>query len=68
MGTFGYLMPFCLVEDEESLKKIGWKPYHSSIGFNENESTVKAQSAKLKENESVIDKCLAKEEQLDQAL
>lgn len=47
MGTFGYLMPFCLVEDEESLKKIGWKPYHSSIGFNENESTVTVSSTLL---------------------
>lgn len=40
MGTFGYPMPWCLVEDEQACERIGWKPYHVRKGFNKNESVI----------------------------
>lgn len=40
MGTFGYLMPWCLVEDEEACRRVGWKPYHVRQGFSANESVI----------------------------
>ena len=42
MGTFGYLMPWCLVEDEQACSRIGWKPYHvgQGLGMNDNAITV----------------------------
>lgn len=40
MGTFGYPMPWCLVEDEEACKRVGWQPYHVRNGFSEDESVV----------------------------
>ena len=45
MGTFGYLMPWTLVEDEDAALKAGWKPYHLQRGFELNESTLSAASA-----------------------
>lgn len=45
MGTFGYLMPWCLAEDEQACLKIGWKPYHVQQGFHLNQSTLTAASA-----------------------
>lgn len=45
MGTFGYLMPWCLVENESATLKIGWKPYHMQQGFQVNESTLTAASS-----------------------
>lgn len=45
MGTFGYLMPWSMAEDEAACLKIGWKPYHVQKGFNLNESTLTAASA-----------------------
>ena len=33
MGTFGYLMPWTLVENEAAAVKVGWKPYHLQRGF-----------------------------------
>jgi hypothetical protein len=45
MGTFGYLMPWCLAEDEAACLKIGWKPYHVQKGFDLNQSTLTAASA-----------------------
>ena len=45
MGTFGYLMPWCLVEDEEACRRVGWKPYHVRKGFKANESVVTLGSA-----------------------
>ena len=39
MGTFGYIMPFVLAEDEE---KSPWEPFHVEHGFNRNRSTVTA--------------------------
>lgn len=40
MGTFGYPMPWCLVEDEAACKRVGWAPYHVRKGFGENESVI----------------------------
>jgi len=45
MGTFGYLTPWCLVEDDEAALKVGWKPYHMQCGYSLNESTLTAASA-----------------------
>jgi len=45
MGTFGYLMPWCLVEDEEACNRIGWKPYHLGQGFGLNDNTITVASA-----------------------
>ena len=45
MGTFGYLMPWTLVEDESAALAAGWKPYHLQRGFALNESTLSAASA-----------------------
>lgn len=40
MGTFGYPMPWCLVEDEKACREVGWKPYHVRLGYANNENTV----------------------------
>ena len=45
MGTFGYLMPWCLVEDESAALKIGWKPWHVQQGYSRDDSTLTAASA-----------------------
>ncbi len=45
MGTFGYLMPWCLVEDEAAALKIGWKPYHMQRGYSADDSTLTAASS-----------------------
>ena len=45
MGTFGYLMPWCLVEDDAAALKVGWKPYHMQQGFALNDSTLTAASS-----------------------
>ena len=45
MGTFGYLMPWCLVEDEVAALKVGWKPWHMQQGYFINDSTFTAGSA-----------------------
>ena len=45
MGTFGYLTPWILVENEEAALKIGWKPYHLQQGFNLDDSTLSCASA-----------------------
>ena len=45
MGTFGYLMPWCLAEDEESVLKLGWRPYHMQNGFKVNENILTAASS-----------------------
>jgi len=37
MGTFGYIMPFVVAEDEEGSP---WKPFHVDSGFDRNASTV----------------------------
>ena len=45
MGTFGYLMPWCLVEDEAATLKIGWKPYQMQRGYSIDDSTLTAASS-----------------------
>ena len=45
MGTFGYLMPWCLAEDEPSALAIGWLPYHMQRGMQLNENALTAASA-----------------------
>ena len=45
MGTFGYLMPWCLAEDEKAARAIGWQPYHVQQGYGLNENTLTAASA-----------------------
>jgi hypothetical protein len=47
MGTFGYLMPWAMAEDEEACLAIGWQPYHVQKGFDLNQSTLTAASALL---------------------
>ncbi len=47
MGTFGYLMPWCLVEDEEACARIGWSPYHVGQGYSLNDNTITVSSALL---------------------
>jgi hypothetical protein len=39
MGTFGYIIPFVLAEDEEDSP---WEPFHVDQGFDKNTSTVTA--------------------------
>ena len=45
MGTFGYLMPWCLVEDEAAALKIGWEPWHVQQGYSLDDSTLTVGSA-----------------------
>ena len=45
MGTFGYLMPWCLVEDDAAAIALGWKPWHMQQGHALNDSTLTAASA-----------------------
>ena len=40
MGTFGYLMPWCLVEDDAACLRVGWKPFHVRNGYKMNDSTI----------------------------
>ncbi|MBR2838520.1 MAG: hypothetical protein IKE55_07050 [Kiritimatiellae bacterium] len=45
MGTFGYMMPWCIVEDEAAALKVGWKPWHVQQGHDLDDSTLTAASA-----------------------
>ena len=45
MGTFGYLTPWVLVENEDAALKAGWKPYHLQQGFALDDSTLTCASA-----------------------
>lgn len=45
MGTFGYLMPWCLAEDEAATRELGWQPWHTQQGYGLNENTLTAGSA-----------------------
>ena len=40
MGTFGYPISWCMVEDEEACQRVGWKPFHIREGFNKKQSTI----------------------------
>lgn len=45
MGTFGYLMPWCLVEDDAACRRVGWEPYHVRAGYALNDNTITVGSA-----------------------
>ena len=45
MGTFGYLTPWTLVEDEKAALEVGWKPFHLQLGYALNDSTLTVASA-----------------------
>ncbi|HOM59346.1 MAG TPA: hypothetical protein PK770_05730, partial [Kiritimatiellia bacterium] len=45
MGTFGYLMPWSMAEDEAACLRIGWDPHHVQKGFDWNQNTLTAASA-----------------------
>lgn len=45
MGTFGYLMPWSMAEDEAVCLEVGWKPYHVQKGYQLNDNTMTAASA-----------------------
>jgi len=45
MGTFGYLMPWCLVEDDSAAITLNWRPYHMQQGFQLNDNVLTAGSA-----------------------
>ena len=47
VGNFGYPMPWCLVEDEEACRRVGWQPYHVRRGFSAEESVVTVGSTLL---------------------
>lgn len=40
MGTFGYPMSWCLVEDDAACLRVGWKPYHVREGYRLNDNTI----------------------------
>ena len=40
MGSFGYVNPWVLAEDNEILDRIGWKSYQVEKGFDKNANTV----------------------------
>ena len=45
MGTFGYLMPWCMVEDDAAAVSLNWRPYHMQQGFALNDNVLTAASA-----------------------
>ena len=47
MGTFGYPISWCMVEDDAACQRVGWNPYHVQQGFNMNDNTVTASSTLL---------------------
>lgn len=40
MGTFGYAMCWCLVEDDAACVRIGWDPYHVRAGYDIDDNTI----------------------------
>ena len=47
MGTFGYMMPWCMAEDEAAYLRVGWQPFHVRAGYNINDNTITLSSALL---------------------
>ena len=45
MGTFGYLMPWCVAEDAAGAARAGWRPWHVEKGFAPGDSTLTAATA-----------------------
>lgn len=44
MGTFGYPMSWCMVEDDAACRRIGWQPWHVRKGHSLNDNTITAAS------------------------
>ena len=40
MGTFGYPMSWCMVEDDAACLRVGWQPYHVRKGYTLNDNTI----------------------------
>ena len=47
MGTFGYPMSWCMVEDDAACQRVGWNPYHVQQGYDKNDNTITASSTLL---------------------
>lgn len=45
MGTFGYLMPWCVAEDAAGAARARWLPWHAEKGFAPGDSTLTAATA-----------------------
>ena len=54
MGTFGYPMAWCLLEDDAACQRIGWEPLHVQRGIDINESAVTVTSALLWGNNMAV--------------
>ena len=54
MGTFGYPMAWCLLEDDAACQRVGWQPLHVQRGMGINESAVTVTSALLWGNNMAI--------------
>ncbi|MBQ3632855.1 MAG: T9SS type A sorting domain-containing protein [Paludibacteraceae bacterium] len=54
MGTFGYPMAWCLVEDDAACVRVGWEPFHVQRGLGLNESAVTVTSALLWGNNMAV--------------
>lgn len=54
MGTFGYPMAWCLLEDDAACLRVGWEPLHVQRGLGLNESAVTVTSALLWGNNMAI--------------
>lgn len=54
MGTFGYPMAWCLLEDDAACQRLGWQPRHVQEGMGINESTVTVTSALMWGNNMAI--------------
>ena len=47
MGTFGYPMSWCMVEDDAAALRVGWKPFHVQSGYALNDNTITLSSTLL---------------------
>lgn len=54
MGTFGYPMAWCLLEDDAACRRVGWEPLHVQRGIGLNESAVTVTSALLWGNNMAV--------------
>lgn len=54
MGTFGYPMAWCLLEDDAACQRVGWEPLHVQRGISINESAVTVTSALLWGNNMAV--------------
>lgn len=54
MGTFGYPMAWCLLEDDAACQRLGWQPRHVQQGLDINQSAVTVTSALVWGNNMAI--------------